>query len=77
MERNRQIEAARQLLNSLNAPLWAVSVMAWQEAGRQLLVVSVDPTYGQFLDIPKEFQGLEVVSQVRPVYSAHSIDRRG
>jgi hypothetical protein len=53
-------EAARELRESLKAPLWALSVAAVRENGTDILVIRVDPTYRHPLDYPNRFRGFDV-----------------
>lgn len=52
--------AARELRQSLDAPDWALSVMAWMERGKISLMVRIDPKMAGHVKIPEYFQGFKV-----------------
>jgi hypothetical protein len=63
--------AARRLLKSLNAPSWAVSVMAWGENDSKSLVILVDPAYNFMGKVLAEFEGYPVILRERSTASPH------
>ena len=52
--------AARELRQSLSAPDWALSVMAWSQQGKISLMVRIDPRAAGTVKIPEYFQGFRV-----------------
>lgn len=62
--------AARELLKSLNAPAWALSVAVVFRDGAASLQISIDPKYRLPLPIPESFGGYPVAVQVRTITKA-------
>lgn len=65
-------DAAQELLKTLGAPTWAVSIAATVLEGQASLVVRVDPNYRQPLDIPPSFRGFPVSMQWRQPFRAQA-----
>lgn len=65
-------DAARELLQKISAPSWAVSVAVWTEDGQTTLVVNIDPGFRIPLDIPPTFQGFPVTVRTRTLSAATS-----
>lgn len=57
--------AARNLLKTLNAPAWAVSVAVTIHNDQTVLVVRVDPGYRINKSLPRLFDGYPVAAEIR------------
>jgi hypothetical protein len=57
--------AAQALLRQLDAPSWAISIWPWSSQGKVILRVMVDASYKCSIDVPTEFAGFEVWTELR------------
>jgi hypothetical protein len=59
------------LISVLDAPEGAVSVYVSRTSGGDVLCVQVDPNFFGRIQVPREFRGIPVRSQERPMAVAH------
>jgi hypothetical protein len=65
-------QAARELRGQITGvPLDAVSVVAWLQDGKQILMVRVDPRYAAAVRVPAYFRGFRVEIRRKAPFKAY------